>query len=254
MTDESRIPTNLRTLLILEIVGNSDKALSPTEINQHIGLPKQTMHRLCATLVEEGFLIYEPSGKRLRPARRLRSLGVGMLYASHIHIGRRQILKNVAQTLGETVNFVVPSDDGMTYLDRVETDWPIRVQLPVGTHVPFHCTASGKVFLASLAPAMRERLVRSLQLKPYTSNTFENADKLLESLETIVSQGYAIDDQEFMDGMVAIAVPIFDEKKRFLAALATHGPTVRLDPEILVQHKTLLSNAARQLARALVDE
>lgn len=254
MGDESRIPTNLRTLLILEVLGKSDRALSPTEINQHIGLPKQTVHRLCATLVEEGFLTYEPSGKRLRPARRLRSMGIGMLYASHVHIARRQILEQVAQTVGETVNFVVPTDDGMNYIDRVETDWPFRVQLPVGTHVPFHCTASGKVFLASLAPVLREKLARSLQLKPYTDNTFDNVDALLANLEDIANQGYAIDDQEFMDGMVAIAVPIFDEKKRFIAALAAHGPTVRVDSEILVQHKALLSDAASQLANVLVDE
>ena len=69
---EDRIPTNLRTLLILEVLGRSDRALSPTEINQSIGLPKQTIHRLCAKLEHEGFLAREEDGKKLRPTRRSR--------------------------------------------------------------------------------------------------------------------------------------------------------------------------------------
>ena len=61
----------------------------------------------------------------------------GILHASRLHIARHQILQDVAATVGETVNFVVPEDAGMSYFDRVETDWPFRVQLPVGTHVLF---------------------------------------------------------------------------------------------------------------------
>ena len=106
---------------------------------------------MCNTLSEEGFLFREKPGKKLRPARRLRRLASGLLQASRYHIARHQILLNVAEQVGETVNFVMPEEDGMSYIDRVETDWPFRVQLPVGSHVPFHCTASGKVFLASLA-------------------------------------------------------------------------------------------------------
>ena len=72
---ESRIPSNLRTLLILEVIGRSDRAMTATEINDEIGLPKQTVHRLVSTLEKEGFLNREPGGKRYRPSRRLRLMG-----------------------------------------------------------------------------------------------------------------------------------------------------------------------------------
>lgn len=254
MDEKARIPTNLRTLLILEVVGSSDAPLSPTEINDKVGLPKQTVHRLCATLVEQGFLAYEPSGKRLRPARRLRLMGSGILYASRLHIARRQVLEDVAGRVGETVNFVVPAEDGMSYLDRVETDWPFRVQLPIGTHVPFHCTASGKCFLSSMSPILRDKTLMGLSLEKRTENTITTPDKLREELASIAERGYAIDDQEFMDGMVAIAVPIFDRRGRFLAALAAHGPTLRLDADLLVSHKPLLTEAAGRLSKILIDD
>lgn len=252
MSDSERIPTNLRTLLILEVMGCSDQPLSPTEINREIGLPKQTVHRLCATLVEQGFLAYEPSGKKLRPARRLRMMGSGILHASRIHIARRQILQRLASAAGETVNFVVPAEDGMSYLDRVETDWPFRVQLPIGTNVPFHCTASGKVFLSSLSPAMQERIVNTMNLEAKTNNTLSSIDDLLAELRLISQQGYALDNEEFMDGMVAIAVPIVDDRGRYLASLAVHGPTLRLDISTLLNLKPHMAEAAKNLSEILL--
>jgi DNA-binding IclR family transcriptional regulator len=253
MSDGERIPTNLRTLMILEILGRSDLPMTPTEINAQLGLPKQTVHRLCATLVETGFLAYSLDGKRLRPARRSRLIASGILFASRIHIARRQILEDVSRKVGETVNFVVPEQDGMSYLDRVETDWAFRVQLPIGTSVPFHCTASGKTFLAGLHRATRLRMVRSIELKRMTAKTLTDPDALLAELEQIARQGYAIDNEEFVDGMIAIAVPVLDRKKRFIAALATHGPTMRLNPKNLLERMPILLEAAERLTVALTD-
>lgn len=252
--ESGRIATNLRTLLIIEILGRSEVALSPTEINAKLGLPKQSIHRLCATLVAQGFLVYEPGGKKLRPARRLRMMASGILHSSRTHIARHQILEDVAAKVGETVNFVVPVESGMSYIDRVETDWAFRVQLPVGTSVPFHCTASGKTFLASLPSRPRRALVESIRLEPHTQNTITEPEHLLTELDQIAKQGYALDLEEFMEGMVAIAVPVRDPSGRFLAAVAFHGPTLRLTADILLDRRSVLLEAAKKLATALVED
>jgi DNA-binding IclR family transcriptional regulator len=249
-----RIATNLRMLLILEVVGNSDRSMSPTEINKGLGLPKQSIHRLCATLVSEGFLAYDSSRKRLRPALRLRKMASRVLYSSSLHIVRHQILEEVAATVGETVNFVVPEEKGMSYLDRVDTDWPFRVQLPIGTHVPFHCTASGKTFLASLPDKKRSVLLDSLQLERHTDKTITNRERLAVELREISRNGYALDREEFMEGMMAIAVPVVDNESRYIASIAFHGPTVRLDEQTLLSHRRYLSNAARRLANVIIEE
>lgn len=251
---EDRIPTSLRTLRILEVIAESEVALTATEINNRLGLPKQTAHRLCTRLVAEGYVVFAPDGKRLRPARRLRSMAAGLLSASQVHIARRQILEDVARQVGETVNFVVPEERGMSYLDRVETGWAFRVQLPIGTHVPFHCTASGKTWLASLPRTRREKMVSSLRLDKLSANTITDQAKLLEELELIAAQGHGIDNEEFVDGMVAIAVPVTDRAGRFIAALAFHGPCMRLTLESLLEGKPVLLDAARRLADVIVDE
>lgn len=248
---ESRIPTNLRTLLILEIVGRADRALTATEINQEIGLPKQTVHRLCTTLENEGFLVREPNGKRLLPSERTKNLASGLLYASRGDSIRRQVLLDLASKVSETVNLVIPQEDGMLYLDRVETDWPFRVQLPIGSNVPFHCTASGKTYLSSLPTARRKAMVSTMNLKARTANTHSDPEKLLAELKIIAKQGYAIDNEEFVEGMVAIAVPIMDKEARYCASLAFHGPVQRLTTERALEHREELLDSARRMSEVI---
>ena len=147
MIDETRIPTTLRTLLILETLGRTNVPMTTAELARQLGLSKQTVHRLCNTLTNEGFLTRDEGGKGMRPGRRMRQLSSGVLHASSSHIARHEILMELAAQVGETVNFVVPEDGGMKYRDRIETDWAFRIQLPIGTAVPFHCSASGKPIL-----------------------------------------------------------------------------------------------------------
>lgn len=253
MSDMHRIPTNLRTLLIFEAIAKKGESLTPTEIGRLVNLPKQTIHRLCATLVEEGFLVYEPDGKRLRAGRRTRALSSGLLHASKSHLARHQVLVALSQELGETINFVVPEENGMHYQDRIETDWAFRIQLPVGTNVPFHCTASGKTFLASLTPAKRKKLVGTLNLEKLTPNTFDEPAKLLEELKWIGKNGYAIDREEFVEGMVAIAVPVIDPDGRYCASVAFHGPVQRISIESAISKVSILQAAAEKLSEVIFD-
>lgn len=254
MTSSDRIPTNLRTLLILEILGQNDHAMTATEINEELGLPKQTVHRLCATLEENGFINRLGDSKKYQASRRLRELGSGLLHNSRNHIARRQILQDLASKVGETVNFVIPEDDGMRYLDRVETDWAFRIQLPIGTNVPFHCTASGKCFLASLPAKQRQNVAENMNFEPRTSHTHTTAESFLEELREVRKLGYSLDREEFLDGMIALAVPMTDETGRFVAAIAMHGPTQRLSIDILVSQVGLVQSAADRLSKVLFSD
>lgn len=248
---DSRIPTNLRTLLILEALGRSDEPMTPTEINSGIGLPKQTIHRLCTTLENEGFLTRTSDGKKLRPARRSSLLGAGLLHSSRVQIARHQVLMDVAREVKETVNFVIPQPAGMKYLDRVDTDWPLRILLPIGTNVPFHCTASGKAFLASMSPKPRKAFVAGLTLNRLTPHTHSSPEALLQDLKEIRKRGYAVDNEEFMEDMVAIAVPVSDTEGRFVGALAFHAPCQRLTLEDAIAKKDFLIESAERLTAAL---
>ncbi|MEP1209645.1 MAG: IclR family transcriptional regulator [Rhizobiaceae bacterium] len=248
MKAEERVATNLRTLLILEAVARSDRPLSPTEINNHVGLPKQSIHRLCQTLVDEGFLIREVSGKKLEAAPRTLRMARGLTTSRHLNIARHQVLMSISAQTRETVNFVVPELDGMTYLDRVETDWIFRIELPIGSRVPFHCTASGKCYLASLDAKHFSHLANAIHFEPRTPTTITSKERLNAEVQEVRERGYAIDNEELFKDMCALAVPVNDADGNFLAALAYHGPTQRLDVDTLVDHLDTMREGAKKLA------
>ena len=131
----------------------------------------------------------------------------------------------------------------------MESDWPFRIQLPVGSHVPFHCTASGKTFLASLSPSLRKSFVRGMKLEALTPNTFSDPEKLLEELAVIAKQGYAVDNEEFMEGMIAVAVPIHDDRSRYCGSVAFHAPDQRLSVETALARKDFLLEGAEKLGK-----
>jgi DNA-binding IclR family transcriptional regulator len=251
MADDHRIPTNLRTLLILEILGNLPDPVKPADIGHALGLAKQTTHRLCATLLQEGFLVQDGPKNGLRPGRRLRQMASGILQASSAHVARHQVLMSLAADVRETVNYVVPESRGMTYQDRVETDWAFRIQLPIGTHVPFHCTASGKAYLASLPKGERTRLVHAMRLERMTSKTITDPAQLLAELAQIAKSGFALDREEFHDDMIAIAVPVYDLTKRYVASVAFHAPMQRVSIDEAVALKNRLQDASAQLTNVM---
>src|SRR6056297_827230 len=168
---KSQIPTNLRLLYLLEEVARSGVPVAPSALCEALDLPKPTIHRLLHTAEDEGFLQRDIDGRSYGPGQRMRRLSINTLSSQRIRSERLRILRNLAADVGETCNLAAPGRDGMVYLDRVETHWPLRIQLPVGTQVPFHCTASGKMYLSSLRPEKLERLLASAPLERRTGKT-----------------------------------------------------------------------------------
>ncbi|SEW18523.1 transcriptional regulator, IclR family [Cognatiyoonia koreensis] len=250
---DGNIPTNLRLLFVLEELAEIGVPITPTEVNAKLGLPKPTVHRLFHTLEQEGFLQRDIDGRSYSPGRRLRKLSVNVLSSLRVRTVRLTILNELAEKIGETCNIATPDRDAMVYLDRVETKWPLRIQLPVGTSVPFHCTASGKMYLSSLSPSHFERFLSSAKLEPKTSKSLTARESLHDEIIRIRESGYSTDDEEFMEGMVAVAVPIRDDMGRLLSTLSVHAPIQRITLSELKGHLPRLNVAARELSELLLQ-
>lgn len=246
-----KIPPSLRPLLLLEEMSRLDEPVTPTRANAELGLAKQTLHRICNRLVDEGFVEHGVENGGFVPGRRLCLMAGGILDNAHWRIIRRQILSFASEQVGETINYAVPTDGGMRYVDRVETRWPKGIELSVGSCVPFHCTASGKAFLASLPARRRRILASSLHFETFTDHTITDANHLLRELKRVAANGWANDDQEFLDGFVAAAVPVTDPKGRFVAAITFNGPKHRLPSETILRKKDMIVEAAQKLERAM---
>ncbi|MDG1801604.1 MAG: IclR family transcriptional regulator [Paracoccaceae bacterium] len=248
------IPTNMRLLIMLEEIARADVTITPTEVNTILKLPKPTIHRLFSTLDAEGFLQRDLDGRSYSPGLRLRRLSSNVLSSLRIRTARLAVLNALAEEIGETCNIATPDRDAMTYLDRVETKWPLRIQLPVGTAVPFYCTASGKLYLSTLTPTHLDRYLSSATLTAQTEKTVTDPTALRDEITSIRKNGYSTDDEEFMASMAAIAVPILDDQNRLLSTLSVHAPVQRISLQDLRAFVPRLHDAATELAQLLLSD
>jgi len=245
---KAQIPTNLRLLLVIEAVAKAGVPVAPSVLSDSLGLPKATIHRLLTTAEEEGFLQRDLDGRSYGPGRRLRRLAGNTLSSQRLRTERLAVMKALADDVGETVNLAAPGRYGMIYLDRVETHWPLRIQLPIGTQVPFHCTASGKMYLSSLRNDKLDRLLSVLTLEKRTKKTLAAPGALRSELMKVRTAGFATDDEEFMEGMTAVAVGINDSEGRLVTTLSMHAPLQRSSVESLIDRLPKLQVAAAKLS------
>ncbi|WP_417227190.1 IclR family transcriptional regulator [Amphritea sp.] len=244
----------LRVLQILQVVANATRPITPTEINQTLKLPKPTIHRLCSQLEEEGFLQARMDGRGLLPGPALNKVAQGVLSNNDfLRTERHRILQRLSEKLGETCNISIPDGGEMIYFDRVETHWPLRVQLQINDRVPLHCTASGKLFLSELSSIKRSRLLEKLSLDAHTPNTLTSVEQLKPALRKIRKEEVGVDNEEFLLGMVAVAVPIRDNQGRMYAALAMHAPTARFSLEDALKNIPHMRASAAELASLMND-
>jgi len=241
---EQGIPTILRGLAVLEQVIEARRPVSTTELITKVGLLKPTLNRILIQLEEEGFLQRDPIKKHFLPGPRARKLSFGIMTNEDLSAPRHAILQSLSDVVGETCNCTMLDGNHTVYFDRVEANWPYRIQLPIGSHLPLHCTASGKLFLAFMQVRQRRRLITAAPLKSFTKGTITDVKLLTDELKRIKSDGYGVDNEEFMDGMVAVSVPVFNDANEICFTVAIHAPTARKSLDELKEYFPALRDAA----------
>ncbi|HET7793099.1 MAG TPA: IclR family transcriptional regulator, partial [Rhizobacter sp.] len=166
---------------------------------------------------------------------------------------RHAVLRSLVAELGESCNLTAMSGAEVIYLDRVEAAFPLRLELRPGTRVPLHCSASGKLFLAFMPARQRKPLLDGLVLSRHTGTTLVTREALETELERIRHDGYAVDDQEFVDGLNCVAVPVRESgaAKQLRCAVALQAPTARLPLPQALAAVPRLREAAAAIARSL---
>lgn len=240
-----------RSLRLLARLAEEGRALSLADLAAYLALPKGTAHRLCMQLLETGFIARDVNERDFIVGPALRKLSLDTLNHGAVRGLRHQVLSELVNQVGETCNLTTLDGASVLYLDRVEAPWPWRLTLAVGEHVPLHCTASGKLFLALMPTKQRDQLISQLSLTSMTENTITSQAALQEECATIAAAGHALDRQEFIAGLLAIAVPVRDENGAVRAALALHAPISRLSSEQAVARLPPLYEAAKRLSKLL---
>jgi len=244
-----------RTFAILDLVAQAPAAVEVTSLIETLALPKATAYRLVDGLVSSGYLAREPARKRLTVGSRLTDLAFGTMRASMRDASRHALLRRLAHQVNETCNIGVIFNGEIVYLDRVEAEhWPLRLQFGTGSRVPLHCSAIGKLHLALLPARRRQRLLQSLELRRFTDNTITERPRLETELRQIRKERVSFDREEYLAGVVCVAVPVMGQSGEMFAAIAIQAPEARMNVEIARGHLAVLRRATEELAETFRDE
>ncbi|OMH32207.1 IclR family transcriptional regulator [Motiliproteus sp. MSK22-1] len=241
-----------RVLEIIEAVSKAERPMSPADLAYQLDIPKPSIHRLLSQLEKDSYLQTNMRGL-IVPGDRMHGIALGVLYSGRFKALRQAILTRLTNEIGETCGIAIPNGTEMIYYDRVQTDWPLQVHLPVGSRTPTWCTSSGKLYLSSLPKERRQRIIKNLPLRQYTRNTLTDPDSLEAALIRTKSEDMGIDNEEFVDGMIACAVPVKDNSGKLFACLFTHAPLIRKNLKELLSFTPLLREAAEELSRLIDD-
>jgi IclR family transcriptional regulator, acetate operon repressor len=247
----------LRAFSLLELIAAADEPPTLEELTRTSGLPKPSVYRILHLLMRGGLVEREISAKRYIVGPRVAGLSLAVQMRSPLRRARHAILSRLVEEIGETVNFTMLDGNEAVYVDRVETSAVVRLHMKIGSRVPLHCTASGKLFLAHLPADATRRLLRAAPLKRYTERTITTVDALEREFTKIRTSGIGTDSGEFLDGSVCLAVPVVDPRGRVCAAVAVHGPaprmTLRKGYSFLPQMRRAAAAIAATLAPSMVN-
>lgn len=240
-----------RLIRMLEFIAENGRPVSVAELVRSLDVPKPSAHRICRILEGMGILLRDPIAKGLVVGPRLANLAMNATLASGDMMVRRSILRSVTEKTGETCSLTILEGDELLFVDRVESKSPLRLQLFPGSRVPLHCTSGGKLFLAYLSPEKRKRFLNVASLKRYTENTITKPEALKRELEKVKTEKVGCDNEEYVHGLIAIAVPVFDAKGRICSALSINAPAARYSIKEIQRHIETLRQAARALSKIL---
>jgi len=244
--------STLRAFALLELVAHGDGPQSLDELTQLSGLPKPSVHRILGTLQRGGLVQREPASRRYCIGARLSKLALEIMMRSPQRARRHAVLQQLVAEVGETCNLTMLDGNEVLYLDRVETTSAVRVHLAAGSRVPLHCTASGKLFLSQLSERQAATLLGPGPYRRYTDKTIVEPEALQKELRRIRSEGIGTDVGEFLEGSVALSVPVTDADGRVCATVAVHGPAPRMSLRRGIEFLPALRRAARAIGETMV--
>lgn len=225
--------------------------LSIADLSQALTMDKTTVHRLVNTIKEAGYIVQNPDTKKYSNGIRLFAIGNRIIQKVGVKQVARPYLETLAQETKETINLSMYSGSSIVYVDIIESESAIRAGASVGAELPMYCTGMGKAIMAFLSEESVEEILRNTVFSKRTTKTVPNKEELMGQLKRARENGYAKDEEEFVDGLISFAAPIFDYRNIAIAALSISMPKMRYNAK---ENKQYYVELVKKTAEALSGE
>lgn len=238
-----------RAVALLRCLADADAELTPVEMARLAGLHKSTVHRLLVVLEHHRLVEKESGAYRLGTGL----VELGEKASARLSLSERvgPCLRDLSAETGEGAHVTVLSGTEMLAIAHVEGRWNLQSLTRTGLRTQIHCTAAGKSVLAFLAPEVCDGLIARLSFPRLTRRTIVTPSAFRTELTRVRSAGYAMDDEEFEDGLRCVGAPIFDHRGHVVASISVAAPVFRLGRERLALVVRLVMEAAQRLSAEL---
>lgn len=222
--------TLIKAFEIIRLIADHQGELRLNDICRRLNMNKTTVFRYIETLISLN-LVEKRDGSYF--------LGIGLfemgnkVKIQNLIIERfHPVLEALANDVNETVNLAQIFDDTALYLYKAESRRSLQLKASVGDKLPLHCTGLGKAILSILEPDRLDPLISNLKLERMTRHTITDPTTLKKKIDLIRTRGYSIDQEEFDDGLICVAVPLKIRKLNFNGGISISGPINRFDEEM----------------------
>lgn len=239
-----------KALQLLAVVAEQDEPVPLLALSRAANLDKTTTHRLATSLARFGLLRFDATARAYSLGLRLVDLGHRAIAQLSLPREARPYLERLGALSGEAANLGVYDDAQVVFVDQVPSPQPVVIRARVGSRVPVHCTAMGKVLLAFGPPQWLERELAGPPAA-LTPNTITDPDEYREHLARVRRLGYALDDEEHRLGVRCVAAPVRDYSGQAVAAISITGPAFRLSRERIAELIEPVKAAAAELSERL---
>jgi len=236
-----------RALDIVELVAAQPRGVSLTEVATALDVSAPTVHRVCRTLVERGYL-RQLADRRYTLGSRLVPLGTAARRLTGVDA--ETILADLVSEIGETANLAVLTGYQAEYVAQAPSQFSMRMFTEVGRRVDLHSTGVGKALLAQLDDPTVESIILRAGMTKRTEHTIATSTALAAALDEVRRLGYALDAQEQELGVICVAVAVPTPPPAWMA-VSVSGPLTRMTPDVLARAVPLLQSGSRRLAANL---
>jgi DNA-binding IclR family transcriptional regulator len=239
-----------KVLRILEALQGSSAGLGLKAICDLTGIHKSTAHRFLKHLEREGYLVRTEAGAYFIGPR-LSQMSTRGSQGATLQAVARPILWELWKSTQETVNLAVLDQGTVLYVEVIESPHEFRLSSRVGTRRSLHVTALGKALAAFLPAELRTSVLSTIKFQPATPKTIMNLVQFRQELEKIRRQGYAVDDEEAVQGARCVSAPILNADREPIAAVSVSGPVTRVSPNQVAALAGAVNSAARAISAAM---
>jgi DNA-binding IclR family transcriptional regulator len=242
------VPAVDRAVRILHLLRGEARLWGISELARTLDLNKATVRDILLTLEHHGLVERDPSTTRFRLGYGLYAFAGALRDGNDLVAVARPYLRTLAERTGETTLLALLDGDRVLILDKEEPPTDLKISAPIGRRLPLYAGSIGKVLLAALEPAARDRWLAQHPPRRFTARSITETAAYRAMLEQVAHQGYALDDEEYLDGVRAASAPIHAAAPGPPAALTVVGFSTRIDAARLADLAAAVADAARQIS------